>query len=81
MKVGTAMNFEVYKVVCTNCVYNCNGELKQIQKTRQHTVTTWKCVNFKPIYVEQRESIRKHFCNRLSKEKYNCMYMNKTKLF
>lgn len=75
------MNFEVYKMVCTNCVYNCNGELKHIQETHQYNVTTWKCINFKPIYVENRESVRKQFCNRLNKQKYNCIYKNKTKLY
>lgn len=75
------MTFEIYKVVCTNCVYNCGGELKQIHKTRYKDVSTWKCINFKPIYVENRESVRKQFCNRLNKQKYNCIYKNGTKLF
>lgn len=57
------MDYNIYKTVCTNCVYNCNGELKHIQETHHNSITTWKCVNFKPIYVEDRQQARKQFCN------------------
>ena len=53
------MDYNIYKTVCTNCVYNCNGELKHIQETHHNDITTWKCVNFKPIYVEDRQQARK----------------------
>ena len=55
------MDFNVYKTVCTNCVYNCNGELKHIHETHQKDITTWKCVNFQPIYKEDRENLKKQF--------------------
>ena len=55
------MDFNVYKKVCTNCVYNCNGELKHIQETHQKDITTWKCVNFKPICVQDMENLKKQF--------------------
>ena len=56
------MNFNIYKAtVCTNCVYNCNGKLKHIHETHQKDITTWKCVNFQPICVPDRENLKKQF--------------------
>lgn len=57
------MDFNTYKTVCTNCVYNCSGELKHIQETHHNDITTWKCVNFKPIYVADRQQAIKYFCD------------------
>lgn len=55
------MDFEIYKKVCTNCTFNCGGALKHIQETHQKDITTWKCVNFQPICVEDRQNLKKQF--------------------
>ena len=76
------IDYEIYKIICTNCVYNCNGEMKQIQETQQRDVTTWKCINFNPIYKENRDAARKQFCNVfLNRRNRDCIYNNRTKLY
>lgn len=75
------MTYETYKIVCTNCTHNCNGELKHILETQQKDITTWKCINFNPIYVENRDETRKQFCNMfLNRRNRKCIYNNTTKL-
>ena len=59
------MEKKIYCKICENCKKQCDFLQYDIEcSTRQGNdvngdITTWKCVNFEPIYVEERS----HHCN------------------
>ena len=60
LKMVNEMEKKIYCKICENCKKQCDFLQYEIECSIQKgndvngEITTWKCVNFEPIYVEER---------------------------
>ena len=65
LKLVKKMEKKIYCKICENCKKQCDFLQYDIECSIQKgndvngEITTWKCTNFDPIYVEERS----HSCN------------------
>ena len=47
-----------YNLICTNCTRHCNYALLNMSYNYSNGVEVWKCVNFNPNIIYDRETLR-----------------------
>lgn len=47
-----------YSLICTNCTKQCNYTLLNMSYNCSNGVETWKCTNFVPSIIYDRETLR-----------------------